>query len=48
MATYYYTKTRPENEVTEVHNTIYKNVNGFNGRVDRFKNGLKALFERIK
>ena len=48
MATYYYTKTRPENEVTEEHNTIYKNVNGFNGRVDRFKNGLKALFERIK
>ena len=48
IATYYYTKTRPENEVASEHNTVYKNVNGLNGGINRFKNGLKALFERIR
>jgi Rps23 Pro-64 3,4-dihydroxylase Tpa1-like proline 4-hydroxylase len=47
IATYYYTKTRPESEVASEHNTVYKNVNGLNGGINRFKNGLKALFERI-
>ena len=47
IATYYYTKSRPENEIANEHNTIYINTEGFNGKVKRFNTGVKALLERI-
>jgi len=48
IATYYYTKTRPDNEVASNHNTIYVNTEGSKGTVKRIKSGVKAFFERIK
>ena len=47
IATYYYTKTRPENEIGPEHNTIYVNTEGLGGQVKRFNSGVKALLERI-
>ncbi len=47
IATYYYTKNRPENEITKEHNTIYVNTEGLNGNVKRFNSGVKAFLERI-
>lgn len=47
IATYYYTKTRPENEIASDHNTIYINTEGVGGQVKRFTSGVKAFFERI-
>lgn len=46
LALYYYTETRPESEISGEHNTIYVNTEGFAGRINRLKNGLKALKER--
>jgi len=47
IATYYYTKTRPANEMAENHNTIYVNTEGVKGQIKRFNSGVKALLERI-
>jgi Rps23 Pro-64 3,4-dihydroxylase Tpa1-like proline 4-hydroxylase len=47
IATYYYTKTRPENEIADSHNTIYVNTQGLSGQVKRFNSGVKAFLERI-
>lgn len=47
IATYYYTKTRPEREISSDHNTIYINTEGVAGQVKRFTSGVKAFLERI-
>ena len=47
IATYYYTKTRPENEIVSEHNTIYVNTEGLAGQAKRLNSGVKALLERI-
>ncbi|MEM9024915.1 MAG: 2OG-Fe(II) oxygenase [Bacteroidota bacterium] len=47
LATYYYTRTRPDNEVAEEHNTIYVNTEGISGQAKRFSSGVKAFLERI-
>lgn len=36
IATYYYTQTRPTEEVAAEHNTIYVNTEGLTGQVNRF------------
>jgi Rps23 Pro-64 3,4-dihydroxylase Tpa1-like proline 4-hydroxylase len=48
LATYYYTKDRPEHEKASDHNTIYKNTEGTNGQFKRLIAGAKAFFERLK
>ena len=45
--TYYYTESCPENEVVDVHNTIYVNTEGLSGNIKRFTSGVKAFLERI-
>jgi len=47
IATYYYTESRPENEVADEHNTIYVNTEGLSGNIKRFNSGVKAFLERI-
>jgi Rps23 Pro-64 3,4-dihydroxylase Tpa1-like proline 4-hydroxylase len=47
IATYYYTETRPENEIASEHNTIYVNTEGIHGQVKRLNSGVKALLERV-
>jgi Rps23 Pro-64 3,4-dihydroxylase Tpa1-like proline 4-hydroxylase len=47
IATYYYTKTRPESEISRDHNTIYVNTEGVGGQAKRFTAGVKAFLERI-
>ena len=47
LATYYYTKARPQNEIAKAHNTIYVNTEGIGGQLKRFTSGVKALMERI-
>jgi len=47
LATYYYTKTRPDNEIADEHNTIYVNTEGVSGSLKRFNSGVKAFLERI-
>lgn len=47
IATYYYTKTRPEHEMASEHNTIYVNTEGLGGQAKRFNSGVKAFLERI-
>jgi len=48
IATYYYTKTRPQHEIAEPHNTISVNTEGVSGQLKRISSGVKAFFERIK
>lgn len=48
IATYYYTKTRPEHEIAPEHNTIYVNTQGIAGQAKRFTSGVKAFIERLK
>jgi Rps23 Pro-64 3,4-dihydroxylase Tpa1-like proline 4-hydroxylase len=48
IATYYYTKDRPEHELAKEHNTIYVNTEGMGGQVKRVVSGWKALLERFK
>lgn len=47
IATYYYTSSRPENEITGEHNTLYVNTEGLTGNLKRFGSGIKAFLERI-
>jgi len=47
IATYYYTRTRPENEIAPDHNTHYVNLEGLPGQVKKFTSGVKAFLERI-
>ncbi len=47
IATYYYSKVRPVQEVSDKHNTIYVNTRGFGGQVKLLSSGIKALLERI-
>lgn len=47
LATYYYTKTRPESEIAGDHNTVYVNTEGVSGQLKRFNSGVKAFLERI-
>ena len=47
IATYYYTNTRPENELAEEHSTLYVNTEGTAGQLRRFNSGIKAALERI-
>jgi Rps23 Pro-64 3,4-dihydroxylase Tpa1-like proline 4-hydroxylase len=46
LATYYYTKDRPEHEKVSDHNTIYVNTEGSFGQWKRFVAGVKAFAER--
>ena len=48
LATYYYTKTRPEHEIALDHNTVHMNTEGAAGQIKRLQSGVKAFFERIK
>ena len=47
LATYYYSKTRPQSEIVSEHNTIYVNTEGVSGQVKRFNSGVLAFLERI-
>lgn len=47
IATYYYTQSRPEHEITGEHNTIFVNTEGAGGQFKRLSSGFKALIERI-
>lgn len=47
LATYYYTKTRPLNEIAGEHNTIYVNTDGVTGQMKRLTSAVKAFLERI-
>ena len=47
LAAYYYTNTRPENEIADEHNTIYINTEGLKGKVKNLTSGVKAFFERV-
>ena len=47
LATYYYTDTRPENEIAKEHNTLYVNTEGISGSMKRLSSGVRALLERI-
>jgi len=47
IATYYYSKTRPEHEIAQGHNTLYVNTEGVGGQVKRFTAGIKSFLERI-
>lgn len=48
IATYYYTKSRPQHEIAASHNTVYINTEGVSGQIKRFISGLKAFIERSK
>ena len=48
IATYYYTKFRPQVEMNEEHNTLYINTEGTKGQLKRFTSGLRTFFERMK
>ncbi len=48
LATYYYTKTRPQQEIAEEHNTIYVNTEGAKGVFKKLTSGIKAALERIQ
>lgn len=47
IATYYYTKTRPAEEITQDHNTVYVNTEGISGYIKKINSGFKAFLERI-
>lgn len=46
IATYYYTRTLPQQETEAAHNTKFVNTEGLKGQVKRLKSGLKAFVER--
>ena len=47
LSVYYYTKTRPENELALEHNTIYANTQGVSGLFKNLKSALRAAGERL-
>ena len=47
LAAYYYTKTRPENEIAKDHNTLFVNTEGVAGQLKRLSSGVTAFLERI-
>ncbi len=47
IATYYYTRQRPQEEITNEHNTIYVNTEGTKGITKRIGSGVKAAIERL-
>ncbi len=47
IATYYYTESRPENEIAAEHNTVYVNTEGIKGQVKRLYSAVKAVLERV-
>ena len=47
LAAYYYTDTRPKNEIADEHNTIYINTEGLKGKVKNLTSGVQALLERV-
>lgn len=47
IATYYYTKSRPTNEIVNNHNTIFVNTEGLIGQIKRLNSGFRAFLERI-
>ena len=47
LATYYYTKERPANEIAPAHSTIHVNTEGLKGSIKSLQTGFKALLERI-
>ncbi len=47
LAVYYYTKTRPKDEIAEEHNTIYVNTESTKGVIKNLNSGIKAAFERV-
>ncbi|MEO1050650.1 MAG: 2OG-Fe(II) oxygenase [Bacteroidota bacterium] len=47
ISVYYYTETRPKNEIADSHNTIYANTQGMSGTIKNIKSGVKASIERL-
>lgn len=47
IATYYYTPTRPANEISNAHNTLYVNTEGASGQLRKLSNAVIAAFERL-
>ena len=47
LATYYYSATRPANEIVGEHNTKYVNTEGSKGAVKNIRSAFKALIERV-
>lgn len=47
IAAYYYTNTRPTDEITQEHNTIYINTQGVQGKAKNLFSGIKAVIERF-
>ena len=47
LAVYYYTQTRPQNELAADHNSVFVNTEGVSGQMKRFLSGVKAFFERL-
>lgn len=47
LAAYYYTPSRPEDEVAAEHNSIFVNTTGIRGRIKAILSGIKALKERL-
>lgn len=47
LAVYFYSPTRPAQEVAVNHNSIFINTSGVSGKIKAFLSGLKALKERI-
>ena len=48
IATYYYTKSRPGDEIVDHHNTKFVNTEGVKGKIKNLNSGIKALIERMK
>lgn len=47
LAAYYYTQSRPDMEIADVHSTIYVNTEGLPGTVKRMHSAVIALLERL-
>ena len=47
IATYFYTRTRPEEDTVPERNTIFLNTEGLKGKVKNWKSGVQALSERM-
>lgn len=47
IATYYYTKTRPADEIAPEHSTIYVNTQGVSGHAQRLSTRVKIFLQNI-